>query len=193
MGAVFLEQGWVVREYSSGEEFLAAYHAAGSAPGETCLLVDAYLPGISGLQLLQALRETDKHLPSIMITGRGDVQMAVQAMRAGALDFIEKPVSYRELLSRVSRALNQSPGPASRSAWQESALTHVASLTTRQRQIMELVIAGYPSKNIAIDLGISQRTVENHRAAIMKKTQSRSLPALAKVAFGAGMKEARGF
>jgi FixJ family two-component response regulator len=196
MGAVFLEQGWAVREYSSGEAFLSAYPAALSASagdGEACLLVDAYLPGISGLELLQSLREMGDHLPSIMITGRGDVQMAVQAMRAGALDFIEKPVSYEDLLSRVSRALTQLPGPASRSAWQENALNNVARLTARQRQIMELVIAGYPSKNIALDLGISQRTVENHRAAIMKKTESKSLPALAKVAFGAGMKEARGY
>jgi FixJ family two-component response regulator/PAS domain-containing protein len=192
MGAVFLEHGWVVREYSSSEEFLTAYHAVPGA-GESCLLVDAYLPGISGLELLQSLHETGNHLPSIMITGRGDVQMAVKAMRAGALDFIEKPVSYDELLSRVSRALAQSPDPAKRSAWQENAASNVARLTVRQRQIMELVIAGHPSKNIANDLGISQRTVENHRAAIMKKTESRSLPALAKVAFGAGMKEARGF
>jgi two-component system CheB/CheR fusion protein len=196
MGAVFLQQGWTVHEYSSSEEFLTAYKAAGypaAEAGEICLLVDAYLPGISGVELLQSLHETNSHLPSIMITGRSDVQMAVKAMRAGALDFIEKPVSYDDLLSRVSRAITQSPDPAHRTAWQENALSHVARLTTRQRQIMELVIAGYPSKNIAADLGISQRTVENHRAAIMKKTESRSLPALAKVAFGAGMKEARGF
>jgi two-component system, chemotaxis family, CheB/CheR fusion protein len=113
------------------------------------------------------------------------VPMAVQAMKAGATDFIEKPVSRIELLASVERALEQSHDATKLSAWREDAADHVAGLTTRQREIMELVLAGHPSKNIAADLGISQRTVENHRAAIMKKTGSKSLPALARLALAA--------
>ena len=112
-----------------------------------------------------------------MITGNSDVPMAVQAMKAGATDFIEKPIGRSELLASVERALEQSQDASKLSAWREDAANHIARLTPRQRQIMDMVLAGHPSKNIAADLGISQRTVENHRAAIMKKTGSKSLPA----------------
>ena len=120
-----------------------------------------------------------------MITGNSDVHMAVQAMKAGASDFIEKPVGRSELLAGVERAVEQSRDANKLAAWREAAANHVAGLSARQRQIMELVLAGQPSKNIAADLGISQRTVENHRAAIMKKTDSKSLPALARLALAA--------
>jgi two-component system CheB/CheR fusion protein len=106
-------------------------------------------------------------------------------MKAGALDFIEKPVSRDELLACVERALEQSRDSSKQVAWREDAANHLAGLTPRQREIMELVLAGHPSKNIAADLGISQRTVENHRASIMKKTGSKSLPALARLALAA--------
>jgi two-component system CheB/CheR fusion protein len=178
---VLEENGRVVEDYASCEAFLEAYH-----PGRAgCLLVDAYLPGMSGLELLQWLRDAGHRLPAIMITGNSDVHMAVQAMKAGATDFIEKPVGRGELLAGVERALEQSRDANKLVAWREAAADHVAGLSARQRQIMELVLAGQPSKNIAADLGISQRTVENHRAAIMKKTGSRSLPALARLALAA--------
>ena len=125
-----------------------------------------------------------------MITGNSDVPMAVQAMKAGALDFIEKPIGRSELLASVERALEQSRDSSKLFAWRETAANHVAGLTSRQRQIMELVLAGHPSKNIAADLGISQRTVENHRASIMKKTGSKSLPALARLALAAAWNSA---
>ena len=164
------------------EAFLEAYR-----PGrEACLLIDAYLPGMNGLELLQQLHDAGHRLPAIMITGNSDVPMAVQAMKAGASDFIEKPISRSELIASVERALEQSRDSSKLLAWRESAANHIASLTPRQRQIMELVLAGHPSKNIAADLGISQRTVENHRASIMKKTGSKSLPALARLALAAG-------
>jgi two-component system CheB/CheR fusion protein len=111
--------------------------------------------------------------------------MAVQAMKAGAVDFIEKPVGPEELLASVKRALDQTRDTATLSARRDKAALSVASLTTRQRQILDLVLAGHPSKNIAADLGISQRTVDNHRAAIMKKTGSKSLPALIRTALAA--------
>ena len=100
-----------------------------------------------------------------MITGNSDVPMAVKAMKAGALDFIEKPISRDELLDQHSSRAGAVQDAGKLAAWREAAAAHVAGLTARQRQIMDLVLAGHPSKNIAADLGISQRTVENHRAA----------------------------
>ena len=152
---------------------------------EACLVIDAYLPGMDGIELLRRLDDAGHRLPAIMITGNSDVPMAVQAMKAGASDFIEKPISRDELLASVERALEQSRDSSKLLAWREDAANHVAGLTPRQRQIMALVLAGHPSKNIAADLGISQRTVENHRASIMKKTGSKSLPALARLALAA--------
>ena len=148
-------------------------------------MIDAYLPGMNGLELLQRLDDARPRLPAIMITGNSDVPMAVQAMKAGALDFIEKPISRRKLLASVERALEQSGNANKLSAWREDAANRIARLTPRQRQIMELVLAGHPSKNIAADLGISQRTIENHRASIMAKTRSKSLPELARLALAA--------
>ena len=178
---VLEEGGKTVKTYSTAEAFLSAYR-----PGrEACLLIDAYLPGMNGIELLQRLRDTGHRLPAIMITGYGDVQMAVQAMRAGALDFIEKPVERGDLIASIDRALGQSKDAAKLSAWRRDAAKSVANLTMRQRQIMDLVLAGCPSKIIAADLGISQRTVENHRAAIMKNTGARSLPELARLAVAA--------
>ena len=176
------EEGRTVEDYATCEAFLEAYR-----PGrEACLLIDAYLPGMSGLELLQRLHDDGHRLPAIMITGNSDVPMAVQAMKAGASDFIEKPIS-RERTARQRRARARTVAgcdQAVRLAGGRGA-TIVAGLTPRQRQIMEMVLAGHPSKNIAADLGISQRTVENHRAAIMKKTGSKSLPALARLALAA--------
>ena len=144
---------------------------------DACVLIDAYLPGMSGLELLQHLRAAGHLLSAIMITGDSDVPMAVQAMKAGACDFVEKPIGGSELLASVDRALELSQDSSKVSAWRESAANHLAGLTSRERQVMDLVLAGHPSKNIAADLGISQRTVENHRASIMKKTGAKSLPA----------------
>ncbi len=179
--SVLEEDGHTVEDYADSESFLAAYR-----PGrEACLLIDAYLPGMSGLGLLEQLQKAGHRLPAVMITGDSDVQMAVQAMKAGASDFIEKPVGRDELLACVARALEQSRDESKARAWRENAANHVAGLTPRQRQIMDMVLAGHPSKNIAADLGISQRTVENHRASIMKKTGSKSVPALARLALAA--------
>jgi two-component system CheB/CheR fusion protein len=179
--AVLEDAGRVVEDYASCEAFLAAYR-----PGrEECLLIDAYLPGMNGLELLQRLHDTDTMLPAIMITGASDVAIAVQAMKAGACDFIEKPIGRDDLVASVERALAQSHDSSEKSAWRHDAAKRMASLTARQREIVMMVLAGAPSKNIAADLGISQRTVENHRASIMKKTGAKSLPALARLAIAA--------
>jgi len=179
--SVLEDAGLAVEDYADCEGFLAAYR-----PGrEACLVIDAYLPGMSGIQLLERLHNEGHKLPAIMITGNSDVPMAVHAMKAGASDFIEKPISSSELLDSVKRALEQSQDTSKLSAWRQDAADHLSGLTQRQRQIMEMVLAGHPSKNIAADLGISQRTVENHRASIMKRTGSKSLPALARLAVAA--------
>ncbi|WP_144021221.1 response regulator transcription factor, partial [Caballeronia sordidicola] len=165
----------------SCEAFLEAYQ-----PGrEACLLIDAYLPGMKGLDLLKHLHNRDDHLPAIMITGNSDVRVAVQAMKAGASDFIEKPIGPIELLECVARAFEQLLSSHKLFAWREAAANQILELTPRQHQVMDLVLAGRPSKVIAADLGISQRTVENHRALIMKKTGSKSLPALTRLALAA--------
>ena len=120
-----------------------------------------------------------------MITGDGDVPLAVEAMKAGAVDFIEKPIGHVELLASIEHALDGNSDEIESTVVRSKAVSLVASLTARQRQILELVMAGHPSKNIAADLGISQRTVDNHRAAIMRKTGSKSLPALIRIAIAA--------
>jgi two-component system CheB/CheR fusion protein len=181
--SVLADDGRDVEDFASCEAFLEAYHPS----REGCLLVDAYLPGMKGVELLQRLQEKGYPLPAIMITGQSDVGMAVQAMKAGAADFIEKPISRGELLAGIDRALEQARDSSKLSAWQDSAASHLAALTSRQLQILQMVLAGHPSKNIAADLGISQRTVENHRAATMKKTGSKSLPGLARLALAAAL------
>jgi two-component system, chemotaxis family, CheB/CheR fusion protein len=173
--------GRAVEDFATCEAFLDAYR-----PGrDACLLVDAYLSGMSGLELLQQLNHANHRLPAIMITGNSDVPMAVQAMKAGALDLIEKPIGRIELLASVERALEHARDSSKLFAWRDTAARHVAGLTRRVRQIMELFLAGHLSKSIATDLGISQRTVESHRSAIMRKTGSKSLSALTRMALAA--------
>jgi two-component system CheB/CheR fusion protein len=175
---VLEEDGKTVESFADAESFLAAYQAG----NEGCLLIDANLPGMSGIELLESLHTAGNLMPAIVFTGNGDVAMAVAAMRAGALDFIEKPVARDVLLESIDRALRQSHDSELVKHEREAAARKIAGLTPRQLQIMELVLAGHPSKNIAADLGISQRTVENHRAAIMRKTATKSLPGLARLA-----------
>jgi two-component system CheB/CheR fusion protein len=176
------ENGYSVELFGDGRGFLEAYRSG----REGCLLVDATMPGMSGVEVIERLKSEGHQLPAIVITGNGAVPMAVQAMKAGAVDFIEKPVGHEDLLASVERALGQRRDTTTLSASRVVAATRVASLTKRQRQILDLVLAGHPSKNIAADLGLSQRTVDNHRAAIMRKTGSKSLPALIRTALAAG-------
>ena len=182
--SVLEDDGRIVEDYAGSAAFLAAFEAGG--PGRNaCLLVDAAMPGIGGLELLEQLAATGHTLPAIVITGHGDVAMAVRAMKAGALDFIEKPVRAPELLASVTHALEHSRDAGAQVARHAEAAASIGSLTPRQFDVMGMVLAGHPSKNIAADLGISQRTVENHRASIMRKTGARSLPALARLALAA--------
>lgn len=170
-----------VQDYASCEAFLKDY-----SPGlRACLLVDAHLPGMEGVELLHRLRRNGDDLPAVMISGSSEVSIAVDAMKAGASDFIEKPFGRSEVLQSVARALEHSLDASKKLAWTQEATHCIGSLTLRQRQIMDMVLAGHPSKNIAVELGISQRTVENHRASIMTRTHSKSIPALARIALAA--------
>ena len=167
-------RGHTVEIYTSGESFLAAHHAG--RPG--CLVVDSVMPGMSGLELLRRLKAEGRSLPSIVLTGYGDIQLAIKAMNAGAMDFIEKPAGDEVLLASIDRALSQVGDPLARSVSQTDAADYLSLLTPRERQVMYLVVEGLPNKEIAVSLGISQRTVETHRAAVMRRTRSASLPDL---------------
>jgi two-component system CheB/CheR fusion protein len=174
----FLEdQGRNALDFDSAEAFLAADRPAGAG----CLLVDAHMPGMSGVGLLGELRARNDHLPVILMTGHGDIGLAVDAMRAGACDFIEKPVGRVELLASIDLASDRSHDIRIAEAAHRDAAARVAELTARQRQVMDMVLAGHPNKNIAADLGISQRTVENHRAGVMHRMGVKSIPELARV------------
>jgi len=174
--------GYRTEIFADGSSFLDAYPAGGRG----CLLADARMPGIGGLKLIERLNEMQAPLPVIVITAYGDIAMAVKAMKAGAFDFLQKPANQKELLDCIERALNYSPEHPEHSSIQQNATAKVESLTGRQRQILQLVLAGSPSKNIAWDLQISQRTVDNHRAAITRKTGAKSLSALIRIALAAG-------
>lgn len=176
------EAGWEVRDYHSAEAFLAQP----SPTGEACLVVDVNLPGMSGVELLDVLRAKSLHVPAVMLTGRGDAATAVAALKAGAVDYIEKTASWADLLAGVARALELSRDAQARQNARETTKARFTKLTGRERDVMMKVLAGLPNKNIASDLKISQRTVENHRASVMRKTGAESLPTLVSMFLGAG-------
>ena len=180
---LFESEGWKAATWASAEAFLA-----GSPPVRgDCLIVDGLLPGQGGVALLETLRRLNIDIPAIILTGHGDAAMAVAAMKAGASDLIEKPASAKDLLSSVARAIAGSPGDQAKSEARRAAQTIFASLTLREHDVLALVLEGAANKNIAAKLGINQRTVENHRAAVMRKTGASSLPALVRLALVAGV------
>ncbi len=183
MLSVLGHENWQVTTYPSAEAFLDAE----SVGADRCLIVDTNLPGISGIALIETLRARGDSLPAILITGTGDIAMAVQAMRAGASDFIERPVSRRELIDSIERAVSHaSLAGGARGGDGGATLRRLATLTKRQKDVLALVMAGAPSKNIAADLGISQRTVESHRAQVMHKLGVRTIPDLVRAVLSAG-------
>ncbi len=145
------------------------------------LVVDIRMPGMNGLELQDALNARGSHLPVVFITGHGDIPMAVQAMRNGALDFIRKPFRDQELLDRVQDALQVEEELVDRAERVESARALIATLTPRETEVFERVTDGQANKVIAIELGISERTVEIHRAQVMSKTGSRNLAQLVRL------------
>jgi FixJ family two-component response regulator/signal transduction histidine kinase len=174
MCGLLQEDGWAVEVYSSGETFLEAHR-----PGrEGCLVVDARMPNMNGLELLERLKTEGGGLPAIIISGHADIRLAVRAMKAGAIAFLEKPVQYDELVINIERALELTRNSAALSSLREVAATRIASLTIRERQVVKMVVEGNPNKQIAYVIGISQRTVETHRATAMKKVGARTLSEL---------------
>lgn len=162
------------RTYPDARAFLAAYD-----PNEAgCLVLDVRMPRMSGLDLQQELNRRGLPLPILFITGHGDVPMAVEAMRAGAVDFLQKPFNDDELIRRVQRAL--ALDRERRARWQglDAIRRRHESLTPREREIAKLLVAGAANKVIAIDLGLSERTVELHRAHVMEKMEAGSLAQL---------------
>jgi two-component system, chemotaxis family, CheB/CheR fusion protein len=140
---------------------------------------------MSGVQLIEHLRASGNNVPAILITGTGDIAMAVQAMRSGASDFIERPVSRRDLIDSIERAVALASAGGARAGAGSETARRLATLTARQKDVLEQVMAGAPSKNIAADLNISQRTVESHRAQVMHKLGVRTIPDLVRAVLSA--------
>ena len=163
--------GLAAETFGSVQEFLARFD-----PQRTgCLVLDIRMKGMSGLDLQDRLTQEAIHPPIIIITGHGDVPMAVRAVKAGAVDFIEKPFNDQLLLDAVHRAIEQDAEHRGRASHLADIQVRVQKLTPREREILEMVVAGKRNKVIAIDLGISQSTVEAHRAKVMEKMEAASL------------------
>jgi len=164
--------------YASAEDFLAAY--SNERPG--CIVLDVRMPGLSGLELMEKLNEDRFAPPVVLVTGHGDIPMAVRALKAGAFDFIEKPFSDQVLLERIQQALQQDTVERSGERDRADIERKAARLTARETQVFELVVAGKPNKVVASDLGLSQKTVEVHRAHVMEKMRAESFADLVKMA-----------
>lgn len=182
IAALLSEDDRDVLLYPNAETFLRSDQSR----GEGCLVVDAVMPGMGGLAMLRHLRDQGNPIPTIVMTGHGDVPMAVAAMKAGAEDFITKPIDPEEMLAAVGRALELGRDVAAESARRAEAARCFAALTPRERQVLGLMLTGLSNKIIAHEMGISRRTVENHRAAIMSKTASKSLLDLYRISLLSG-------
>ncbi len=163
--------GLKVQTYPSADVYLEQFDP--EAPG--CLILDVRMPGMSGLELQARLAAEAMHPPVIIITGHGDVPMAVRAVQAGAVDFIEKPFNDQALLDSVHRALDLDARQRGRASKLAEVQSRLASLTPREQQVMKMVVTGKRNKNIALELSVSQSTVEAHRAKVMEKMQAQSL------------------
>lgn len=169
-----------VEAYASARDFLAAYEPG--RPG--CLVLDVRMPGMSGLELQRELAERAIDLPVIVLTGHGNVQVAVHAMKAGAVDFVEKPFDNELLLDRIQKAVAESVRADGERVKRNEIANRMRLLSPRERQVLDLVVAGETNKGVARHLDISERTVEIHRANVMRKMRARSLADLVLMAAG---------
>ena len=170
--------GFTVRVHESATGFLLVAPTIRNG----CLITDLRMPDMSGVELLRRLKSADLRIPSIVITGHGDVPMAVEAMKAGALDFIEKPFGDDLLIEAIKRAAAQLTETVDGSFDTSLIQSRLADLTDRERQVLSGVVAGHANKTIAYDLNISPRTIEVHRANVMAKMKAKSLPELVRMA-----------
>lgn len=180
--AVLKAEGYNTTIFSSGEAFLTA--AAGLAPG--CVLLDIKMKGMSGLEVLKQLKPDPRHMPVIMMSGHGNISTALQAIRLGAVDFIEKPFTFDTVLEAVQSSADHRAAPLRPSPGANDML---AELPEREREIMLLLVRGDQNKMVARKLGISHRTVEVHRARIMHKTGAKNFAELMKIAIKSGLLE----
>ena len=175
--------GMQVETYGSADEFIQNYY-----PGRSgCLLLDVRMPGMSGLELQEHFLEKRIKIPIIIITGHGDVPMAVRAMKAGAIDFIEKPFNDEFLLDSIRTALDMDEEQRMQQAQRAEIAARLAHLTPREHEVMEMVTEGKSNKEIASALGVSAKTVEAHRARVMEKMQADSLAELVRMAMAANV------
>ena len=170
--------GLMARTLASANEFLNTYKP--QQPG--CLVLDVRMPGMSGLELQQQLNLRGAIIPVIFITGHGDIPMAVEAMQHGAFDFLQKPFRDQDLIDRIQRALERDARNRAALAQHEQIRASFDSLTPREREVLALMTQGKPNKVMAAELGVSQRTVEIHRARVMEKTGAASLAQLVRMA-----------
>jgi two-component system, LuxR family, response regulator FixJ len=169
--------------YDSADAFVR--EITGDTPG--CVVSDIRMPGMNGIELVRKLKSTGSACPVILITGHGDVSLAVEAMKAGAVDFIEKPFDDAVLLGAIQSALDARPADQGDSAAKKQAETRLAGLSPRERDVLQGLLAGKINKVIAYDLSISPRTVEVYRANLMAKTGARSMSELMRIALAAGL------
>jgi two-component system response regulator FixJ len=181
--ALFEANGYTSRIFSSAQEFLAAAPSLHSG----CLIADIHMPGMDGLEMQQRLIERGLPFPFIVITGHGDVPLAVRAMKAGALDFIEKPFSAEIILDKAKSGLNWLGAPRQVDELTAIAMARLKLLSPREREVLDGLLTGLSNKSIAFELGISPRTVEIHRARVMEKMSVRSLSELVRMGLAAGL------
>ncbi|MFO1240546.1 MAG: response regulator [Sphingomonadaceae bacterium] len=187
-GFMLKTSGFAVEPFASGVEFLKSVD--GLTPG--CILLDVRMPGMDGLEVQRVLGERGITFPVIVLTGHGDVNVAVAAMKAGALDFIEKPFEKAVLLSALEEGFAQIERSDRSKARAAEAVLRLNVLTAREHEVLEGLVRGFPNKTIAYDLGISARTVEIHRANLMTKLNVRSLSEALRIAFAAGLGDTPG-
>ncbi len=171
-----------VLAFADAETFLDAYRPDRAA----CLVLDARLPGMSGLDLQERINAAGWNLPVVLVTGHGDVPMATRALKAGAVDFIQKPINDRLLLESIAVAWRRAEEAADTAAQRTKISARLGLLTTREREVMELVVTGASNKLVAAELGISHRTVEIYRRRVMEKLGARSLPELVRIVDAVG-------
>ena len=178
--------GHVVHEHASARLFVEA-GLPGADPSASCIITDVRMPGMTGIDLLQHLREKGSSVPVIVVTGHGDVPLAVEAMKLGAADFLEKPFDDVAILDTVKSALDRRQKTNQHDAMRGQVVDRIAGLSQRERQVLECLVAGQANKTIAYELGISPRTVEVYRANVMTKMKAQSLSELVRMALLAGI------
>jgi FixJ family two-component response regulator len=183
LSRLMLVKGYDAQSYTSPQEFLAHHDA--TVPG--CAILDVAMPGLDGLELQRALATGSSQRPVIFITGRGDVPTSVRAMKAGAIDFLTKPVSNEDLLTAVARAQEQDTKSRESQAELSAIRARIAMLTPREREVLTHVVAGQLNKQIAYHLGTVEKTIKFHRGAVMKKLGVRTVADLVRLAEKAGI------